>query len=172
MLAAILLLIAPAFGQPNRIKVEMQAGHVSPNIAKITYPSGATRNVTILGVGKAYDDGYTTHALVLRDEAESKVTIWIDTIRHIRNANDESALFVLKNGTERRLWFTHAFGNYPDTLLKVLMVANDDGGQEKINISRLTSVEFVAAPRRDKANNAMFEQWLYSPFTGERLPEK
>lgn len=172
-MSAIVLLIAPAFGQPNRIKVEMQAGHVSPNIAKITYPSGTTRNVTVLGVGYAYGDSYTTHTITLRDEAESVVTVWIDTIRQIRNANDESAVFVLKSGTERRLWFTYTTSTTdPDFKRRVLIVANDDGGQEKINISRLTAVEFVAPPRRDKANNAMYEQWLYSPFTGERLTEK
>jgi len=173
-MSAIAGLNPTAYGQPNRFKGEMQAGHVSPNMAKLTYPSGTTRNVMILGIGIEYDNEYRTHAIRLRDEAESVVTVWIDTIRLIRNGNDESAVFVLKNGTERRLWFigdTPSVDN-PRFIRRVLMVANDDGGQEKINIARLASVEFVTAPRKDKASNAMFERWLYSPFTGERLPEK
>jgi hypothetical protein len=155
--------------QPNRPKVEVKNGHVSPLMAKITYSSGATRNVMVLALSNVQGTETFTHSAKFRDEAESEVDVWLDSIAAIRKANDESAFIVLKSGNERRLrWW-----NFKDDYrVNVLVVANEDGGQEKINLARLEQVQFLSVPRRDKANNAMYDQWNYSPFTGEKLPEK
>jgi hypothetical protein len=44
------------------------------------------------------------------------------------------------------------------------------GSKEAIDGAKLRSIEFVRAPHQDKLGNAMFPNWRYSPFTGERLP--
>jgi hypothetical protein len=59
----------------------------------------------------------------------------------------------------------------PDNACSVLMIMNQDEGHERIDMRKLKSVEFLPAPKKDKAGNGMFDTWRYSPFTGERLSD-
>lgn len=51
----------------------------------------------------------------------------------------DDALFVLNDGTERRLSLMSDF--------RVLYLANPLGGREKLDLARVKSVEFLAPPK-------------------------
>jgi hypothetical protein len=157
-------------GQIQRPKVEKRDGHISPLMAKITYESGTVRTVMVLGLVNAGGNSYHTHAVVFKDEAESQVTLFLDTISVIKKPNEEDAIFVLKSGKERKLWYNVECCDASQKA-RCLVTWNDDGGNEKIDMARLQQVEFLAPARKDKAGNAMFDWWNYSPFTGEKLPD-
>lgn len=141
MLACLLLMGTIGFSQD--IKVEKKDGHVSPLKAKITFPSGNTRNVTVKGIGPRDADEFYTHVFKGVGEGDSRVTLYIDSIRVIKEPTDDDALFVMRDGTERRLSFINEydFGG-PPLRLRYLIVANPDGGGEKIDITKIKSVEF------------------------------
>jgi len=49
---------------------------------------------------------------------------------------------------------------------------NADESIEDINLKKVSAVKFLYTPRRDHAGYAMFDNWRYSPYTGEELPEE
>jgi hypothetical protein len=160
-----------AFGQkPTITKKE---GHLSPLIVKVTFLSGESRTLMLQGVGWFGGIG-DTHAIRGIGEGNSLVSIWLDTIAAIKDTNADDALFILKSGTERRLSFVDnnsVQSGLKDYYIRNFYVANQDGGTERLDLAQVKSVEFAATARRDKDGNAMFDQWRYSPFTGEKLPE-
>jgi hypothetical protein len=154
-----------AFAQ--KIIVETVQGHISPLMATITYPDGEKRTVMVVGIGYG-SNSYKTHQLQGIGKANAEVTLWLDNIAVIRDTTDVSAIFVLKDGTERELdYYVNGSSVY-----HFLYIANQDDSTEVIDLQRLQSVEFLTPARKDQEDNAMFAHWEYSPYTGEKLPEE
>ena len=144
----------------QRPEVKTNQGHILPVMAQATFPNGAQRTVMIVGCDACAAFGKGDTFAVHGENPEGvDEAIWIDTIAHIEDTTDESEVFVLKNGVRRRLKCPVNF-----------KVANEDGGAMDLRVAKVKSIEFIRAPRRDLDGNAMFDNWRYSPFTGERLP--
>ena len=125
------LALAPA-AAASRIPPEPSAA--SPLVAKVTLRGGQQRTVVLQGVGCSISmcSRVVVHAEDSRDALVHKTRL--DAIAAIKDINGHDALFVFKDGTERRLSVTE--GN------RVFYVANRTGG-EKIDLAQSSSLEFV-----------------------------
>jgi hypothetical protein len=120
------------------VPVESKAGQ-SSIVARMTLANGSSRTVTLEGVGcsKAM---CSRVAIQGKASGDSRVTrTWLDTIATIKDISSEDALFVLKNGTARRLSVVH------DN--RFLYFADQNGVGGKIDLAGVKSVEFLAAGR-------------------------
>jgi len=140
-------------------QVQKNSGHLSPLRVKITFTNGETE--TGLFTNSSWT-GYTSDAFHFfgNSFSGSRMTIWYDTIASISEINDKDVLVTFKNGDKRRLvreYFS-------------LELTGPGGSKENIDGAKLRSIEFLRKPQQDKLSNAMFPNWRYSPFTGERLP--
>ncbi len=164
VVAGNLLVGQVAFAQ--KIQVKTEQGHISPLMATITYPDGEKRTVMVSGIG--WSRQYLTHQISGIGKANAHVTLWLDNIAVIKDTTDVSAVFVLKDGTERELDFIVS----GSSIYRFLYIGNEDDGTEVLDLQRLQSVEFLMPARKDTDDNAMFTHWEYSPYTGEKLPKE
>jgi hypothetical protein len=114
---------------------EDRQGHLSGLTARITMADGTSRMARLEGVGCSASICSRT---VIKSKAEndSPVKTWLDSIAAIRDTTATDALFVLKDGTARRLSLVTDF--------RVLYLANRLGGTEKLDLAKVKSVEFPA----------------------------
>ena len=102
--------------------------------ARITLPDGATRMVQLEGVG-------CSSAMCSRTLLKAKTTrdvlapTRLDAIASIKETTVDDALFVLKDGTRQRMSLVTDF--------RVLYVANPSGVSEKLDLSKVKSLEFL-----------------------------
>ena len=61
---------------------------------------------------------------------------WLDSVASVRDTGENDALFVMRDGTERRLSFVPDF--------RVLYVSNPNGYTEKVDLAKIRSIEFLA----------------------------
>ena len=131
---AVLLLVPVTF----TMKGASGPHHLSGLMAKITLPDGASRTIKLEGVGCPV--GMCSRVVIKgKAEGDSLVSTWLDTIAAIQDTTEVDALFVLKDGTARRLSLVHDF--------RVLYIANRSGGTEKLDLANVKSVEFLAPAR-------------------------
>lgn len=175
--------LVEGFGQ--QLKVKEEQGHLSPLRAQLTFKNERVREVVLTGIGSS-KAGYPHVFFVRTEGGASKRTIWIDSISTIkgldalRSTRSEFTI-ALKNGTEFPAlfvqnaglgtncdWFTELTD--PENACSILHISNADESKEAIDMRELKSIEFLPAPRKDKADNVMFDGWRFSPFTGEKLP--
>jgi len=176
---------AGAFAQSANLKVVEMQGHLSPVAIRITFPNGASRDAMLVGITSPIRDVYLTHHFVARtDGGASERSFWFDAIASIRGTNNlrtlnDDFIVTLKNGSQIRVMFAA----FHDTAggactgepseerftCDVLMVRNQDDSLEKVDLRKVQSVDFLGVARKDRANNAMFDPWRFSPFTGEKL---
>jgi hypothetical protein len=113
-----------------------EQGHLSGLTAKITMRDGTIRIARIQGLG--HTASLCSRTLIRgKTDRESAVTAWLDSISAIRETTSTGALFVLHDGSQRRLSFVPNFRIlYLDTLL---------GIGEKLDLSSVQSLEFSPA---------------------------
>jgi hypothetical protein len=110
---------------------QVEEGHVSGLTAKITMSNGVARTVKIEGIG-------CTASLCSRTAIRGKVEYgsilktWFDTIGAIKETTASDALFVMRDGTQRRMSLLSDF--------RVLYLAPS----EKLDLAKVKSIEFVA----------------------------
>jgi hypothetical protein len=110
-----------------------------PIVARMTLTDGSSRTVTLEGVGCS-ETMCSRVAVRSKADGDSRVTrTWLDAIATIKDITSEGALFVLKNGTSRRLSVVH------DN--QFLYFADQDGAEGKIFLAGIKSVEFLAQGR-------------------------
>ena len=127
-----------AFGGVRAPSSEAKTG-AAPLVARMTFANGQARTVTLEGVGCS-EALCSRVAVKTRAEGDSRVTrTWLDTIAAIRDITSQTALFVLKDGTARRLSVVH------DN--QFLYFEGQDGTEGKINLAGVTLVEFLAPGR-------------------------
>jgi len=75
--------------------------------------------------------------VLIRSKRENGVPLrtWFDSIASIKDATAADALFVMKDGTERRLAFVPDF--------RVFYVSNRIGLTEKLDLAKIRSLEFL-----------------------------
>jgi hypothetical protein len=112
---------------------EDRQGHGSGLTARITMADGDSRMARLEGMGCTASICSRT---VIKNKAgsESLVKTWLDSIAAIRDITPGDALFVLKDGSARRLSFVTDF--------RVMYLANRLGGTKKLDLATIKSVEF------------------------------
>jgi hypothetical protein len=182
----LLQLASSGFLLAQQPKVLEKDGHISPLVARVTFLNGRTRDVAVSGIGSKISGTFFTHVFFVRTEGgASKRRFWLDTVRAINGTGSMRSLkseftVVLKNGSEIPAMFVGGWGmtgcdagnepDSPESACAIVHLANQDEGDEQIDLRQIKSLEFLTPLRKDKAGNAMFENWRFSPFTGERLP--
>jgi hypothetical protein len=99
---------------------------------------GATRTVKLEGVGCARSICSRT-AIKAKTQADSLVRTWFDSLAAIKDTTASDALFVLKDGTSRRMSLVNDF--------RVLYLATSLGGTDRLDLARVRAVEFFAPER-------------------------
>jgi hypothetical protein len=116
---------------------EDRQGHQSGLTARITMADGTSRMARLEGVGCSASICSRT---TIKSKAEREsVKTWLDSIAAIRDTTASDALFVLKDGSARRLSFVADF--------RVMYLANRLGGTEKLDLAKVKSVEFPELSR-------------------------
>jgi hypothetical protein len=111
-------------------------GHLSGLTARVTMRDGSIRVARIQGVGCTASICSRTR-IMGKTDAESAAKIWLDSISAIQETTSIDALFVLNDGSRRRVSFVPNFRIlYLDTLL---------GIGEKLDLARVKSIEFLPA---------------------------
>ena len=109
-------------------------GHRSGLTARVISADGTSRSMKLEGVG-------CTESMCSRVFIRSKsangapLQIWLDSVASIKDLTDRDALFVMKDGTERRLAFVSDF--------RVLYVSSPSGRTEKVDLAEIRSLQFV-----------------------------
>jgi hypothetical protein len=163
-------------------KVVEQDGHLSPVMVKITFLNGTSRTVMLRGFG--YDSTIHSHQFVVRtDDGASARRLWIDSIAALKGTGamrTRSSEFtvVLKDGIEVSAQLAGSDcereinpSDSPDFDCSLPFLYNNDDSDQKVDLKKLKTVEFLAPVRKDKTGKAMFDTWRYSPYTGEKLPQ-
>ena len=109
-------------------------GHVSSLVARITMHNGATRAVKLEGVGCSQSICSRT-AIKAKTASDTLVRTWFDSLAAIKDIRAGDALFVLKDGRSHRMSLINDF--------RVLYLANQLGGTEKLDLATVRSVEFL-----------------------------
>ena len=145
-IAACLLAVSPfttngASGPTSAVDIERQSvpGHASRLTARITMRDGGTRTVTLEGVGCSQSICSRT-SIKAKAEGDSLVRTWFDSLAAIQDSTASDALFILKDGTSRRMSLINDF--------RVLYLANRLGGTEKLDLAKVKVVEFLAPARK------------------------
>lgn len=170
---------AIAYGQPP--KVVEKNGHLSPLQVRITFKNDTVRDVLLLGIGGSTE--YSTHQFGVRTEAgTTQRYLWLDNLSSIngtstiRRLTDEFTV-VLKDRKELAVGFSYyscdreiPSGDFRDDwVCRHIHVKGDDDSNQLIDLRNVKSLSFVGPARKDKAGNAMFDHWRFSPYTGESL---
>ena len=129
--AAVLLM--PAFKSGGASLPSQVEGHRSGLMARVVSADGTSQTVRLEGLG-------CTESMCSRvfmrstTEGGTPLRTWIDSVASIRNTTVNDALFVMKDGTERRLAFVPDF--------RVLYVSSRSGRAEKLDLAKIQSLEF------------------------------
>ena len=118
--------------QPN------STAHAAALTARVALPDGTTQMLTIDGFGGSVA---LCSKVFIRAKGSSSPAerIWIDTIAEIKDIADDSALFVMKDGTARRLSFVSDF--------RVLYFRGPNNSAKKLDLAKMRSLQMVAASK-------------------------
>lgn len=152
-------------GAADPPQVTSEKNHWSPLLAEITFKDAKLKPARVMVCSTQLGSGYSTHMYFLTGAGDTKVRVWLDTIRTIKDIDDHRLTIVFKDGQERAYRHSGA-----DRGGDVLVVYHDNDSREKIPVMKLKEVSFLRTPRMDREKQAMFDHWRYSPFTGEKLP--
>jgi hypothetical protein len=147
-------------GQADPPKFERRDNHVSPLMVKLTFLDKKVKPAKVMVYGVLDWSLYSRLCYDLTGDGDTSVSVWLDTIREIKEIDDKRLTIVFKDGKERQ--FRHK--------QEKLMVYHPNDSTERVPLVKLKQVRFLQAPRMDKEKQAMFDHWRYSPFTGEKLP--
>ena len=103
-------------------------------MAKVVSADGTSRTVRLEGVGCTES---MCSRVFIRSKGESGAPLrtWFDSIASIKDATATDALFVMKDGTERRHTLVTDF--------RVLYVLNPNGRTEKLDLTKIRSLELL-----------------------------
>ena len=129
-----MVLSIPAFTSGGASLPSQVEGHRSGMMAKVVSSDGTTRTVRLEGWGCTES---MCSRVFIRSKGENGAPLrtWFDSIASIKDATAADALFVMKDGTERRLAFVSDF--------RVFYVSNRIGLTEKLDLAKIRSLEFL-----------------------------
>jgi hypothetical protein len=134
-----------------------------PEPAQVTFSDDTRKDVSVTGFGAAATPNVGLPTVSGKDKEGAAFTVAMDKMAVIKGTTKESVLIVLRNGEEHRLTFGGEL---------LLHYQTEGGAAAKISLANVKEVRFLYPLRKDKKGNAMLPGWLYSPFTGEKLPEQ
>ncbi len=113
-------------------------GHASGLTARVTAADGTSRTIKLEGVGCTES---MCSRVFIRSKSASGAPLqtWLDSIASVKDANENDALFAMRDGTEQRLSFVSDF--------RVLYVSNPSGRTEKLDLTTIRSIEFLASAK-------------------------
>jgi hypothetical protein len=110
----------------------------APLVARMTLADGSSRTIRLEGVGCS-ETMCSRVAVRTRADGSRVTRTWLDTIAAMTNITPDGALFVLKDGTSRRL--SVVYDN------RFVYFADQRGAEQKIDLAGITSIEFPASGR-------------------------
>jgi hypothetical protein len=127
-------LLLPAFKSGGASLPSQVEGHRSGLTARVVSADGTSRTVRLEGVGCTES---MCSRVFIRSKGESGAPLrtWLDSIASIQDATANDALFVMKDGTKRRLAVVTDF--------RVLYMSNPNGRTEKLDLTTIRSLEFL-----------------------------
>jgi hypothetical protein len=131
-----MVLSIPAFRSGAANLPSQVEGHRSGLMARVTAADGTSRTVRLEGVG-------CTESMCSRVFIQSKsangapLQTWLDSVASVKDTSENDALFVMRDGTERRLSFVSDF--------RVLYVSSSNGRTEKLDLGKIRSIDFPDA---------------------------
>ncbi len=129
-----MVLSIPAFTSGGASIPSQVEGHRSGMMAKVVSADGTSRTVRLEGIGCTES---MCSRVFIRSKGESGAPLrtWFDSIASIKDATVTDALFVMKDGTERRHTLVTDF--------RVLYVLNPNGRTEKLDLTKIRSLELL-----------------------------
>lgn len=129
-----MVLSIPAFTSGGASLPSQVEGHGSGIMTRVVSADGTSRTVRLEGWGCTES---MCSRVFIRSKGESGAPLrtWFDSIASIKNATATDALFVMKDGTERRLAFVTDF--------RVLYVSSRNNGTQKLDLAKIRSIEFL-----------------------------
>jgi hypothetical protein len=135
IIVALALLSPTTFVVQGAREPSRDQGHLPGVAAKITMADGTSRTARLDGVGCSASICSRTF-IKGRTGNEPPIEAWLDSIAAIKDTTATEALFVMRDGTERRLTLIKDF--------RVLYLANRLGGIEKLDLATVRSVDFLS----------------------------
>jgi hypothetical protein len=129
MILLIPALKSGAAGLPSHVE-----GHRSGLTARVTAADGTSRTIKLEGVG-CTESMCSRVFIRSKSETEAPLRTWLDSVASVKDTSENDALFVMRDGTERRLSFVPDF--------RVLYVSNPSGRAEKLDLAKIRSLEFL-----------------------------
>lgn len=118
--------------KPGRPEPQSAEHHASGLTARVTLPDGTYRTVTLDGFGCSA--AICSRVFVAgRTSDGSAATIWLDRLSAIRDITANSALFVMKDGTQQRLSLITDF--------RVLYLQEGSSKPQKLDLSNVQSLQ-------------------------------
>lgn len=114
------------------------SGAASGRFARITMADGSSRMARIEGVGCSVSICSRT-MIVGKGESQTSVKTPLDSIAEIRDTTPADALFVMKDGSRRRLSLVKDF--------RVIYLAGERGGADRLDLAQIKSVDFTSAAK-------------------------
>src|SRR5262245_36064354 len=108
--------------------------HSTGLTARVNLPDGTTRSVTLDGFGCSVALSSKTFVRVNLNGGSAE-RIWIDDLVQIKDIAGDSALFVMKDGTEKRVSFVSDF--------RVLYFGGSSGRAQKLDLSKIKSLQIL-----------------------------
>lgn len=103
--------------------------------ARIILPNGEAKTVELQGLGCSAS---ICSKVFIRTKQDNHTTaqIWLDSIAAIKDVHQDAAVFVMKDGTQRRLGFVRDF--------RVLYVVTPNGQNERLDLGTIKSLDMLA----------------------------
>jgi len=119
---------------PRRLTSEEQQ-HASSQRARLTLLDGESRTVLLEGVGcpTSMCSRVSVDSKAAGDSVVTKT--WLDSLTAIKDVSKADALFVFRDGSERRLSVI--------PLNRVLYIKGKLAGDEKVDLASIRSIEFI-----------------------------
>jgi len=117
-------------------------GHHSGLLATVTAADGTIRTVKLEGVGCSAS--MCSRSLIkIKNERNSVESVWLDRISEIRETTDTNALFLMRDGAQRRLSLVTDF--------RVLYLGSGPGSPAKLDLGKVRSLQFISqAPTTER----------------------
>ena len=129
-----MILLIPAFRSGAANLPSQVEGHRSGLTARVTEADGTSRTIKLEGVGCTES---MCSRVFIRSKSASGAPLqtWLDSVASVKDTSEKGALFVMRDGTERRLSFVPDF--------RVLYVSNPTGHAEKLDFAKIRSLDFL-----------------------------
>ena len=158
-----LVAVALAVGSPaplsprQNLKSAVENGHRSVFSVEVTYEDGAKAKETMASMSY----GGTGFVLIGKDPHGGEHQLWLDTIADIDVIAPKTIRLAFKDGRKMDLAGEGGFA---------INTASPDGGSAEVPFEKIKHIRFLHPVRHDGLGNAIFDAWLFSPYTGKRVP--